>query len=154
MPDRPLTLVAVGILRRPDGQVLFAQRPPGKAYAGYWEFPGGKIEPGESDFAALVRELEEELGVHVTAATRWVTQRHAYPHAFVELRFFLVSAWTGEVSPQEGQQVAWQTPGAYSVDPMLPALLATECEVLPGLLAARRADTSTAAPREDGSSAR
>ena len=81
MPDRPLTLVAVGILQRPDGQVLFAQRPPGKAYAGYWEFPGGKIEPGESDYAALVRELREELGVEGTAATDLLTQRHVYPHA-------------------------------------------------------------------------
>jgi len=135
MPDRPLTPVAVGILQRLDGQVLFAQRPPGKAYAGYWEFPGGKIEPGESSHAALVRELQEELGVHVTHASAWLTQRHAYPHAFVELRFFRVTQWQGEVRPQEGQQVAWQTPGAYTVSPMLPALLAPECEVLQGLLA-------------------
>ena len=135
MPDRPLTPVAVGILQRPDGQVLFAQRPPGKAYAGYWEFPGGKIESGESSYAALVRELEEELGVQVTSATPWLTQQHAYPHAFVELRFFRVTGWFGEVRPQEDQQVAWQIPGAYTVSPMLPALLAAESEVLRGLLA-------------------
>jgi 8-oxo-dGTP diphosphatase len=134
MPGRPLTPVAVGILQRPDGQVLFAQRPPGKAYAGYWEFPGGKIEPGESSHAALVRELEEELGVRVTAALPWLTQRHAYPHAYVELRFFRVSGWDGEVRPQEGQQVAWQIPGAYTVGPMLPALLAADSSVLRGLL--------------------
>jgi len=135
MPDRPLTLVAVGILQRPDGRVLFAQRPPGKAYAGYWEFPGGKIEAGESSHAALVRELEEELGVRVTAASPWLTQRHAYPHAYVELRFFRVSAWSGEVHPREGQQVAWQIPGAYTVSPMLPALLTSDSQVLSGLLA-------------------
>lgn len=135
MPDRPLTPVAVGILQRPDGQVLFAQRPPGKAYAGYWEFPGGKIELGESSHAALVRELKEELGVHVTRATAWLTQQHVYPHAFVELRFFRVTDWQGDVHPQEGQQVAWQIPGAYTVSPMLPALLAADSKVLSGLLA-------------------
>jgi len=135
MPDRPLTLVAVGILQRADGCVLFAQRPPGKAYAGYWEFPGGKIEPGETAPAALIRELHEELGVRVTAASPWLIQRHVYPHAHVELRFFRVMGWEGEVHPQEGQQVAWQTPGAYTVTPMLPALLADDCGVLEGLLA-------------------
>ncbi len=137
MPDRPLTLVAVGILERPDGQVLFAQRPPGKAYAGYWEFPGGKIEAGESDFDALVRELHEELGIRVTRASAWLTQRHVYPHAHVELRFFRVTDWDGEVQPQEGQQTVWQTPGAYTVEPMLPALLADDSEVLRSLLGMR-----------------
>lgn len=141
MPDRPLTPVAVGILQRPDGQVLFAQRPPGKAYAGYWEFPGGKIESGESSRDALVRELQEELGVHVTKAAAWLTQQHVYPHAFVELRFFRVTDWQGEVRPQEGQQVAWQTPGAYTVSPMLPALLAANSRVLSGLLETSRPTT-------------
>ena len=136
MTTRPLTLVAVGILQRPDGQVLFAQRPAGKPYAGYWEFPGGKIEAGESADAALVRELHEELGIVVTEAAPWITQRHDYPHAWVELRFFVVTGWEGEVHPQEGQQVAWQTPGAYTVTPMLPALLTDDSEVLAGLEAA------------------
>jgi 8-oxo-dGTP diphosphatase len=149
MPDRPLTLVAVGILQRPDGTVLFAQRPPGKAYAGYWEFPGGKIEPGESDHDALVRELEEELGVRVTQAAAWLTQRHVYPHAFVELRFFRVTRWQGEVHPQEGQAVAWQTPGAYTVSPMLPALLTAECRVLSGLLTAEAAAGAAGREHED-----
>ena len=130
---RPLTPVAVGILQRPDGQVLFAQRPPGKPYAGYWEFPGGKIEPGESPLAALSRELHEELGIHVTEAREWIVQRHDYPHAFVELRFFLVNRWSGEIHPQEEQQVAWQVPGAYTVAPMLPALLTVDSAVLAGL---------------------
>ena len=134
MADRPLTLVAVGILRRPDGDVLFAQRPPGKPYAGYWEFPGGKIESGESADAALARELHEELAITVTSALPFITQRHDYPHAYVELQFFIVTAWKGDICPQEGQAVAWQTPGAYTVSPMLPALLADDSEVLSGLL--------------------
>jgi len=137
MPHRPVTLVAVGILRRSDGHVLFAQRPPDKVYAGYWEFPGGKIEPGETPMHALVRELEEELGIRVSQATEWIAQRHVYPHAHVELKFFLVDAWEGELDPREGQQVAWQMPGAYTVEPMLPALLTPESRVLSGLLALR-----------------
>ena len=133
MADRPLTPVAVGILRRPDGDVLFAQRPPGKPYAGYWEFPGGKIEPGESADAALARELHEELAVTVTRALPFITQRHDYSHAYVELQFFIVTGWDGDIRPQEGQAVAWQTPGAYTVSPMLPALLTDDSEVLSGL---------------------
>jgi 8-oxo-dGTP diphosphatase len=135
MPERPITPVAVGILWRHDGQVLFAQRPDGKAYAGYWEFPGGKIEAGESSLAALVRELEEELGIRVKNASEWLTQRHVYPHAHVELRFYLITDWEGDVNPLEGQEVAWQTPGAYTVGPMLPALLTDDSLVLRGLLA-------------------
>ena len=130
MSGRPLTLVAVGILRRPDGSVLLAQRPPGKPYAGYWEFPGGKIEPGESSFDALRRELHEELAIDITAAEPLITQRHDYPHAWVELRFFVVTAWDGDIRPQEGQAVMWQRPGAYTVEPMLPALLTTDSRVL------------------------
>ena len=135
MPERPITPVAVGILRRPDGRVLFAQRPPGKVYAGYWEFPGGKIEPGESSLGALKRELDEELGIRVTRATEWLAQRHVYPHAHVELRFFLISEWEGEPDSREGQAFAWQMPGAYTVAPMLPALLTEDSRVLKGLLA-------------------
>ena len=136
MSARPLTLVAVGILRRRDGQVLFAQRPAGKPYAGYWEFPGGKVEAGESAFAALGRELREELGIVVTQAKEWIKQRYDYPHAWVELQFFVVNAWDGDIDPQEGQQVAWQTPGRYTVSPMLPALLTEDSRVLAELLAA------------------
>lgn len=135
MPERRITPVAVGILRRPDGRVLFAQRPPGKVYAGYWEFPGGKIEPGESSLNALKRELDEELGIRVTQATEWLAQRHVYPHAHVELRFFIITEWEGEPDSREGQAFAWQTPGAYTVAPMLPALLTEESRVLKGLLA-------------------
>ena len=127
---RPITPVAVGILRRDDGSVLLAQRPSGKPYAGYWEFPGGKIEAGESASEALARELHEELGIVVEESKWMITQRHDYPHADVELQFFIVTRWTGEIDPQEGQATAWQTPGAYTVEPMLPALLTDDSRVL------------------------
>ena len=127
---RPITPVAVGILRRDDGSVLLAQRPVGKPYAGYWEFPGGKIEAGESASEALARELQEELGIVVEDSHWMITQRHDYPHAFVELQFFVVTRWSGEIDPQEGQSIAWQTPGKYTVEPMLPALLTDDSCVL------------------------
>jgi 8-oxo-dGTP diphosphatase len=73
---RPVTEVAVGVLVQPDGCYLLAQRPAGKPYEGYWEFPGGKLEPGESVEAALARELHEELGIEVTASHRWHTLEH------------------------------------------------------------------------------
>jgi 8-oxo-dGTP diphosphatase len=113
--------VAAAVLLRSDGRVLLAQRLPGTPYAGYWEFPGGKAEPGESMQAALVRELHEELGIEVTRAAPWLTQRYVYPHAHVELHFFRVFAWRGEPHGRDGQAIAWQTPGAFDVEPLLPA---------------------------------
>jgi len=113
--------VAAAVLVRPDGQVLLAQRPPGKAYAGYWEFPGGKLESGESAQAALVRELREELGIEVRRAAPWLVQEFVYPHAHVELHFFRVFEWEGEPFGHDGQALAWQTPGALNVAPLLPA---------------------------------
>jgi 8-oxo-dGTP diphosphatase len=95
--------VAAAVILRPDGQVLLAQRPPGKAYAGYWEFPGGKFEPGESPRAALDRELFEELGLTVRRAAPWFVQRYVYPHAHVELHFFRVFAFDGEPVGHDGQ---------------------------------------------------
>jgi 8-oxo-dGTP diphosphatase len=116
-----LVRVAAAVLLRPDGQVLLAQRPPGKAYAGYWEFPGGKLEAGESPHAALVRELREELGIEVRRAVPWLVQEFDYPHAQVELHFFRVFEWEGELFGHDGQAFAWQTPGAWDVGPLLPA---------------------------------
>lgn len=113
--------VAAAVLLRPDGQVLLAQRPPGKAYAGYWEFPGGKLETGESPRAALVRELREELGIEVRRAAPWMVQEFVYPHAHVELNFFRVFEWDGTLFGHDGQAFAWQTPGAWGVGPLLPA---------------------------------
>ena len=107
----PFTRVAAAVIIRGDGEVLLAQRPPGKAYAGYWEFPGGKLEPGETPRAALDRELHEELGLTVRRAAPWLVQRFAYPHAHVELHFFRVFAWEGEPVGHDGQAFAWQVPG-------------------------------------------
>jgi 8-oxo-dGTP diphosphatase len=113
--------VAAAILIRPDGSVLLAQRPEGKVYAGYWEFPGGKVEPGESLRAALDRELIEELGVRPERAYPWVTQTFAYPHATVRLHFFRVTGWAGEPHGRENQRFAWSMPGRFGLEPMLPA---------------------------------
>jgi 8-oxo-dGTP diphosphatase len=106
---------------RADGAVLLAQRPAGKPYAGYWEFPGGKLEQEESPHAALVRELHEELGITVRRASPWLVQEFVYPHAHVELHFFRVFAWDGELHGHDGQAFAWQTPGRFTVAPLLPA---------------------------------
>ena len=100
--------VAAAVLQRPDNSFLLAQRPPDKIWAGYWEFPGGKIEPGETPYHALVRELREELGITVETAYPWLTRVYTYPHATVRLNFFRVTAWSGELHPHEGQQFAWQ----------------------------------------------
>jgi 8-oxo-dGTP diphosphatase len=116
-----LVRVAVAVILRRDGAVLLAQRVAGTPYAGYWEFPGGKLEPGETAVQALARELHEELGIDVTLATPWLTQRYEYPHAHVELAFFRVYAWQGEPYGRDGQSIAWQTPGAFDVAPLLPA---------------------------------
>ena len=113
--------VAVAVLVRQDGKVLLAQRPRNKVYSGYWEFPGGKIEPGESDLEALVREIREELGVIVERAYPWIKRRFVYPHATVSLNFFRVQAWRGELRPMEHQLFSWEDAGAVGVTPVLPA---------------------------------
>ena len=114
MGERTPVEVAVGVLiERNDagheGRFLLTSRPEGKVYAGYWEFPGGKLEQGETAKQALYRELHEEMGISVTDATPWITQRSHYPHADVELRFFKISDWSGVLHGHEGQQLAWQT---------------------------------------------
>ena len=139
--SRPLTRVAVAIIERVvDGeyQVLFAQRPVGKAYAGYWEFPGGKIESGESVIEALIREIDEELGIQVRSATLWRTERFSYEHAHVELNFCRSNEWSGEPHGREGQAFSWGSPIAISLAPLLPALHAPESGVLAGLAAIAR----------------
>jgi len=117
--------VAVAVLTRADGAVLLARRPADKVYAGYWEFPGGKIEPGEQVAAALKREIHEELGVEVERAYPWITQVFKYPHATVRLHFFRVTAWRGVVVAREHEALAWEQPRAAaqfpSVAPLLPA---------------------------------
>ena len=116
----PVTEVAAAVIERP-GEFLLAQRPEGKPYPGYWEFPGGKIEADEDARAALARELAEELGIVVREATPWITRMYVYTHATVRLHFFRVSAWDGEPQPLEDQAIAWQPVGRPNVSPMLPA---------------------------------
>lgn len=113
--------VVAAVLLRPDGLFFLASRPEDKSYPGYWEFPGGKIEAGETPYAALVRELQEELGITITAATPWLTRVHHYTHATVSLRFYRVTAWEGEMEAREGQLFSWQHLGQETVSPMLPA---------------------------------
>lgn len=118
---RKLVQVAAAVITRPDGTFLLGQRAPDTFYAGYWEFPGGKVEPGESPREALVRELEEELGITVDAAWPWIVREHEYEHAHVRLHFFEVPRWHGELSDRIHSALAWQHIGAVSVAPMLPA---------------------------------
>ncbi len=114
--------VAVGILIRPDGYFLMAQRPEGKTYAGYWEFPGGKLEADESVAQALERELDEELGIRIQDCTPWQVLEYDYPHAYVQLHFCKVSQWYGEPRGCEGQILSWQRV-PVTVQPLLPATL-------------------------------
>lgn len=120
-PPRPRIAVVAAVLQQPDGRFLLAQRPPGKAYAGYWEFPGGKIEDDETPAAALSRELHEELGIGVISAYPWLIREFDYPHAAVRLNFFRVRAWSGELQGREAQAFAWQRLDAIDVAPLLPA---------------------------------
>lgn len=119
--------VAVAILQKANGEFLLASRPQGKGWAGWWEFPGGKIEQDEAPEHALARELQEELGVSPTAIQPWITRRYDYPATHdaeaktVLLHFFFVTAWQGEVTPLEGQSLAWQAPHHVQVSPVLPA---------------------------------
>lgn len=132
--EAALTRVSAAVIVRDCAgggtEYLLAQRPPGKAYAGYWEFPGGKVEAGETFAEALVRELQEELGITVTAMTPWLTRHFVYPHARVEIRFFRVTAWTGDLQPLEHTGTVWLNAGtmaggrdldAMPVSPVLPA---------------------------------
>ena len=121
-PGRSLVEVAVGVLVDGAGRFLLTSRPAGKVYAGYWEFPGGKVEPGESIEQALRRELHEELGITIGAAHPWQQLVMEYPHAKVRLNFCKVHDWAGEFEMREGQQMAWQTL-PVTVQPVLPGTL-------------------------------
>lgn len=118
-PDRKEVAVAVGVLVRPDGRFLLTSRPPGKVYAGYWEFPGGKVERGETVEQALRRELLEEIGVVIDAVHPWRVEVVDYPHALVRLNFCKVFGWQGELHMHEGQSFAWETLPVQS-RPVLP----------------------------------
>ena len=120
--NRPLVQVAVGVLLQDDGAFLLTSRPPGKVYAGYWEFPGGKLEAGETVQQALARELHEEIGIDIEDCTLWKVERVDYPHALVQLNFCRVTLWRGELQMREGQSFAWQQL-PVTVTPVLPGTL-------------------------------
>jgi len=128
-----ITEAAVGVIQAPDGSVLLGQRPAGKPWSGYWEFPGGKIEAGESPAHALTRELQEELGITPIQYYPWITRTYDYeakynlqgqlesPAKTVKLHFFIITEWVGEPAGLEQQALCWQNPQCVSVGPMLPA---------------------------------
>ena len=120
-----LTEVAAAVIERraADGamEFLLGQRAPGTFYPGFWEFPGGKVEPGETPHDALVRELHEELGIEVTRADPWLRRQHVYEHAHVRLNFFRVREWHGELHDHVHSALAWQRADGLTVSPMLPA---------------------------------
>ena len=120
--DRPMVEVAVGVLMQADGSFLLTSRPAGKPYAGYWEFPGGKLEAGESIEEALSRELNEELGLTMGEAKAWKVEVVDYPHALVRLHFFKVTQWSGELQMKEQQSFAWSVL-PVGVSPILPGAL-------------------------------
>jgi len=117
--DRAVVDVAVGVLIRPDGDFLLTSRPVGKVYEGYWEFPGGKLEAGETVAQALQRELHEELGITIGPAALWKVEMVDYPHALVRLSFCKVFSWTGDLQMREAQSFAWQRLPVH-VTPVLP----------------------------------
>ena len=124
---RPIVEVAVGVLVRDSQYVLMGKRPEGKPFSGYWEFPGGKIEPKESINSALVRELQEELGIKISSRDDLdrplMVLEHDYPHAYVRLHVCLVHSWEGDPSGLENQELSWQDllKKDLSVSPVLPA---------------------------------
>jgi len=120
--DRAIVEVAVGVLIRSDASFLLTSRPPGKVYAGYWEFPGGKLEPGETVATALRRELQEELGIEVLEVLPWRSTVVDYPHALVRLNFCKVTAWNGILQMREGQGFNWQIL-PVDVAPVLPGTI-------------------------------
>jgi len=121
-PDRKVVDVAVGVLIQPNGNFLLTSRPEGKVYAGYWEFPGGKLEAGETVEQALARELHEELGIHTGQIQRWREELVDYPHALVRLFFCKVLDWSGELQMREAQSFAWQQI-PVKVGPVLPGTI-------------------------------
>jgi 8-oxo-dGTP diphosphatase len=146
---RPVVDVAVGVLRAPDGRVLLAERRPGRDAAGFWELPGGQIEPGESPAQAAARELLEEVGVHALELAPWRVYEHDFPTKRVRLHWFTVRRWSGEAKGREGQRVAWVDPAWPTVGPLLPSNeLAMSTLALPELVGVARVNHAPGAPEE------
>ena len=122
-PGRTPVEVAAGVLIRRDGRFLLASRPAGKPYASYWEFPGGKVEAGESVAGTLARELHEELGIDIGTAYPWVVRVFDYPHALVRLHFFRVFEWSGEIHAREHQSFGFFSISDLPDGPLLPATI-------------------------------
>lgn len=120
--DRKVVDVAVGILFRADGRFLLTSRPKGKAYAGYWEFPGGKLEDSETVEQALRRELMEEIGIDIASAATWKIEMVDYPHALVRLHFCKIFDWSGDLQMRESQAFAWEQ-WPVQVAPILPGTI-------------------------------
>ena len=121
--QRPITVVAAGILLDSENRYLLGQRPEGKPYAGYWEVPGGKVEKGETVFQALQRELQEELGIDIESSEELTVLEHDYPHAYVRLYVSIIRKWSGTPTGCEGQALSWESITAENptVEPLLPA---------------------------------
>lgn len=122
-PERPLLLVAAVALIDPEGRVLLAQRPEGKAMAGLWEFPGGKVDPGETPEAALIRELDEELGIETwnSCLAPLTFASHSYEHFHLLMPLFACRRWNGVPHGREGQALAWVRAANLRDYPMPPA---------------------------------
>ncbi len=123
MSAPPVVLVVAVALIDADGRVLLARRPEGKAMAGLWEFPGGKVEPGETPEAALIRELDEELGIDVSASclAPFTFASHGYEDFHLLMPLYVCRVWEGRLRPREGQQTAWVHPRRLADYPMPPA---------------------------------
>lgn len=113
--------VAAAVMVREDGCYLLGQRGAGSFYPGYWEFPGGKVEPNEQPHQALIRELHEELNIAADAPEPWLVREHSYEHAYVRLHFYRVRRWRGRIVPKVHAALHWQDPHAAAPEPMLPA---------------------------------
>ena len=146
---RPVVDVAVGVLRSPDGRVLLAQRRAGKDAAGFWELPGGQVEPGESAGQAAARELFEEVGVRALELVPWRVYEHDFPAKRVRLHWFNVRRWSGEPKGREGQQLVWVDPARPAVGPLLPSNeLAFATLALPELVTVARVNRAPGAADE------